>query len=98
MDRAEFLTLIDVARQRGLEIGALNRPIITRDMGPVEYIDRASRADLAAWYAEPGIPAAFHTGGTLPDFARRDQQRADARRDAVRTDELGPPGRISYSS
>lgn len=53
MDRAEFLTLIDVANQRGLEIGALNRPIITRAMGPVEYIDRASRADLAAWYADP---------------------------------------------
>jgi Methyltransferase domain len=53
MDRAEFLTLIDVASQRGLEIGALNRPIITRAMGPIEYIDRASRADLATWYADP---------------------------------------------
>jgi hypothetical protein len=53
MDRAEFLTLIDVARQRGLEIGALNHPIVTRAMGPVEYVDRASRADLAAWFADP---------------------------------------------
>lgn len=53
MDRAEFLTLIDVASQRGLEIGALNRPIITRAMGPVEYIDRTSRAELTAWYADP---------------------------------------------
>lgn len=50
MDRASLFSLIDVARQRGLEIGALNRPIVTRQMGPVEYVDRAPRADLQAWY------------------------------------------------
>ncbi len=53
MNPSELLTLIDVAKQRGLEIGPLNRPLVTRAMGPVEYIDRASRADLAAWYADP---------------------------------------------
>jgi hypothetical protein len=51
MDRAQVLALIDVANARGLEIGALNRPVVTREMGPVEYVDRASRAELQAWYA-----------------------------------------------
>ena len=51
MDRARILDLIDVASGRGLEIGALNKPIITRGMGQVEYIDRATREDLQAWYA-----------------------------------------------
>ena len=51
MDRADILaSLIDAARQRGLEIGPLDRPMVTRDMGPVEYVDRASRDDLLAAY------------------------------------------------
>jgi hypothetical protein len=33
MDRARILDLIDVASGRGLEIGALNKPIITAAMG-----------------------------------------------------------------
>lgn len=45
-----ILSMIDVANGRGLEIGALNRPMITREMGPVEYVDRASRAELQASY------------------------------------------------
>jgi hypothetical protein len=53
MDRAEFLTLIDVARQRGLEIGALHQPVVTRAMGPVEYVDRATRDELIEWYKDP---------------------------------------------
>ncbi|WP_293681570.1 methyltransferase domain-containing protein [uncultured Phenylobacterium sp.] len=53
MDRAEFLTLIDVANQRGLEIGALNQPVVTRAMGPVEYVDRATRDELIEWYKNP---------------------------------------------
>jgi hypothetical protein len=51
MDRARIFGMIDVAGGRGLEIGPLNKPIITRAMGPVEYIDRATREDLQAWYA-----------------------------------------------
>lgn len=51
MDRAKILAMIDVGKARGLEIGALMRPIVTREMGPVEYIDRASTEDLRAWYA-----------------------------------------------
>lgn len=51
MDRAEALAaLIDPARQRGLEIGPLDRPMVTRAMGPVEYVDRAAREGLVAAY------------------------------------------------
>jgi hypothetical protein len=56
--RAKILAKIDVARARGLEIGPLNRPIVTRDMGPIEYIDRASREELQRWYS---INAAVNT-------------------------------------
>ncbi|MBW8815784.1 MAG: methyltransferase domain-containing protein [Caulobacterales bacterium] len=55
MSRARLLSLVDVARQRGLEIGPLNRPIVTRAMGPVEYIDRAPRSELAAWYGAADV-------------------------------------------
>lgn len=51
MDRATLLSALDVAHVRGLEIGPLDRPIVSRDMGPVEYIDRASREELQRWYA-----------------------------------------------
>ncbi len=51
MDRAKILAMIDVAGGRGLEIGALMRPIVTKDMGRVEYIDRASTEELRRWYA-----------------------------------------------
>ncbi|WP_068877438.1 MULTISPECIES: bifunctional 2-polyprenyl-6-hydroxyphenol methylase/3-demethylubiquinol 3-O-methyltransferase UbiG [unclassified Phenylobacterium] len=51
MDRAEALAaLIDPARQRGLEIGPLDRPMVARAIGPVEYVDRASREALVAAY------------------------------------------------
>jgi len=53
MLRARLPALIDAARRRGLEIGPLDRPIITRAMGPVEYVDRAARAELQAWYGGP---------------------------------------------
>jgi hypothetical protein len=49
-----ILSMTDVANGRGLEIGPLNRPMITRDMGPVEYIDRASREELQASYGRSG--------------------------------------------
>jgi hypothetical protein len=50
MDRAKLLALIDVTRQRGLEIGPLNRPMVTRETGPIEYVDRAPREELQRWY------------------------------------------------
>ena len=57
MDRAKIYALIDVARSRGLEIGALNRPLVTRDMGPVEYVDRAPREELQRWYGGEHVDA-----------------------------------------
>lgn len=54
MDRAEILAMIDVASGRGLEIGALMKPIVTRSMGRIEYVDRASTEELRRWYANQG--------------------------------------------
>ena len=51
MDRAKILSMIDLASGRGLEIGPLNRPVVTRGMGRVEYIDRAPTEELKRWYA-----------------------------------------------
>lgn len=45
-----ILALIDVSNGRGLETGALSRPMITRQMGPVEYVDRATREELQTSY------------------------------------------------
>ena len=50
MIREKMLSLIDVTTTPGLEIGALNKPVVSRRMGPVEYIDRASREELQRWY------------------------------------------------
>lgn len=58
MDRAEALAaLIDIPRGRGLEIGPLDRPMVARDMGPVEYVDRASREGLMAAYVGHEVDA-----------------------------------------
>lgn len=54
MDRRLLLDLIDPPRQRGLEIGALDKPVVGREMGDIGYVDRASRDELLAWYADPG--------------------------------------------
>ncbi len=54
MDRAKILAMIDVAGGRGLEIGALMKPIVTKDMGRIEYVDRASTEELRRWYANQG--------------------------------------------
>lgn len=54
MLRARLPQLIEASTRRGLEIGPLDRPIITRAMGPVEYVDRAPRTELQAWYSGPG--------------------------------------------
>lgn len=59
MYRSKILALIDVARARGLEIGAQTRPVVTRDMGAVEYVDRATTAELRKWYEnDPAIDRA----------------------------------------
>jgi SAM-dependent methyltransferase len=52
MDGAErALVAIDPARQHGVEIGPLTRPLVTRSMGSIKYIDRAPRHELLQWYA-----------------------------------------------
>lgn len=51
MDRLKIIELIDPPTQRGLEIGALDRPVVTKAMGPISYVDRASRDELRTWYA-----------------------------------------------
>jgi len=51
LDRTKILALIDLKRGRGLEIGALMRPIVTKEMGRVEYIDRATTEELRQWYS-----------------------------------------------
>jgi len=42
--------LVDLATARGLEIGPLDRPLVTRATGPVEYADRDTREGLRAAY------------------------------------------------
>jgi hypothetical protein len=49
--RGRLLAAIDLSRP-GLEIGALDHPMATREMGPVEYVDRAPTAELRRW-AQP---------------------------------------------
>jgi hypothetical protein len=49
MLRECILEVIDTARP-GLEIGALDRPIVPRSLGPVEYVDRATREGLLEAY------------------------------------------------
>jgi len=58
MDRKRIMERIGVATARGVEIGALDKPVVTRAMGPVEYIDRATRAELQAGYGtDPSVNA-----------------------------------------
>ncbi|WP_374573231.1 methyltransferase domain-containing protein [Phenylobacterium sp.] len=52
MIRDRLPALVDAANKRGLEIGPLNRPIVARANGPIEYIDRASREELQQTYGK----------------------------------------------
>ena len=49
MLRERILQVVDTSRP-GLEIGALDQPIMTRAVGPVEYVDRATREGLLEAY------------------------------------------------
>lgn len=57
MTRQEkILACIDPETQLGLEIGALNRPIVTRELGNIRYVDHASTEDLKQKYAnDPNV-------------------------------------------
>jgi SAM-dependent methyltransferase len=50
MSTDKALALIDVATARGLEIGALHRPRVSKADGPVFYVDRFTTEDLRARY------------------------------------------------
>lgn len=47
----KILAAIDLSTQLGIEIGPLNQPIVTRNMGNIRYIDHASTEDLKTKYA-----------------------------------------------
>ncbi len=47
----KILSAIDPATQLGIEIGPLNRPIVTRQMGRVCYVDHATTEELKQKYA-----------------------------------------------
>ena len=44
--RKKMLAAIDPSQGIGLEIGPLDSPIVTREMGNVRYVDHASTEDL----------------------------------------------------
>ncbi|MFM7426278.1 MAG: methyltransferase domain-containing protein [Elainella sp.] len=48
----KILACIDPATQKGLEIGALHKPIVTREMGDIRYVDHASTEELKQKYAD----------------------------------------------
>jgi SAM-dependent methyltransferase len=51
MDRRDkILSCINPASQKGLEIGALDRPMVTRDMGTIKYVDYTTTAELKRTY------------------------------------------------
>lgn len=50
--RTIALELIDPSRQVGIEIGALDRPIVTPDAGKVFYVDHLGTAGLREKYSE----------------------------------------------
>ena len=49
----KLLHCIDVANQVGAEIGPLDRPVVTRQMGRVHYVDHDTTEALRIKYADP---------------------------------------------
>jgi predicted SAM-dependent methyltransferase len=50
--REKILSNINLREQKGLEIGALDRPVVTSDQGNIQYIDHISTSDLEAKYKD----------------------------------------------
>ena len=47
---------LDIANQKGLEIGPLVNPMVPRSSGEIKYVDRASTEELREWYSrDPDI-------------------------------------------
>lgn len=52
----KILSCIDLGTQLGIEIGPLNKPVVTREMGNIRYVDHASTEDLRQKYAaDPNV-------------------------------------------
>lgn len=68
--RARILAGIDVANRRGLEIGPLDRAVVRKDEGPVEYVDYTDTDTLrlrAYAGVDPGvIPDVDHVWASRP--------------------------------
>ncbi len=71
--RRKIMALVDPARERGLEIGALTSPIVERARGAILYADRLSTEDLAKQYAWEGgtgkldLSELVHVDVVVPD-------------------------------
>lgn len=55
--RKRLLAGVDLDRMRGLEIGPLHRPILSKSRGEVHYVDHASREELLRKYAKHPVEA-----------------------------------------
>jgi hypothetical protein len=56
--RTRILTGLNVGHSVGVEIGALDKPLVTREMGEILYVDHADTATLRKKYQEdPGVRA-----------------------------------------
>ncbi len=50
--KEKILSGIDIARCKGIEIGPLVSPLISKKDGDVRYVDRASTSELKEWYSK----------------------------------------------
>ena len=68
--RSRILAGVDVANQRGLEIGPHDRPLVHKHEGPVEYVDYTDtetlRAHAYAGVDPTNIPEVDHVWATRP--------------------------------
>lgn len=48
--RDKILYGLDLATLKGLEIGPLMSPLVTKDQGDIHYVDRATTAEIKQWY------------------------------------------------
>ncbi len=59
LDRGRVLEALDVARLRGIEVGAAHQPVVRRGDGDIQYVDHASTEELRRKYAnDPGVDLA----------------------------------------
>jgi SAM-dependent methyltransferase len=52
MRKEKILTAVNPKSSKGMEIGPLDKPTVTRDMGDIRYVDHCTRADLVKKYSE----------------------------------------------